>query len=146
MYGANRPAALMIDVDYDVDDGYEPSDEDIDWMIRRDDWFRSLPPERRAAELNYGAWQAGAATTYVAVGDQVVDEGGRMHRLLVARQTVLDSKRSRVVGIRRPIARVRRGRSRRSSNGRRPSRSRSPGRKSDPDPSRRRRDDAGVAA
>jgi hypothetical protein len=146
MYGPRRrPALNVTDVDYDVDDGYEPSDEDVDWAIRHDEWFRSLPPERRAAELNYGAWQAGAATTYAVVANQVVDEGGALYRRLLARQTVLDSKRSRVVGIRRPIVRPH-GRRRRSSKTRRSSRSRGRGRQPDPEPPRRHPDGARGAA
>jgi hypothetical protein len=115
-------------------------DGEPDWDAVREeqDRFDALPPERQAHEMNRCESWAGTARLWIVVGGEVVVEGGTMHAIALARERALMWRSTGLVGIARPLLRIRaRGRARRGRRAteRRTSARGSPGREGPEPPS-----------
>jgi hypothetical protein len=125
---------------------YEPDDLYVEDRFRyeteldaAETHWASLSAQEQAAALN---WQTDMMDTndpppcWVAVAGRLVEEGSDEHHRL-ARSVALASRRSQLVGVVRPLIRVRdRGRGRRGRRSSAGSRARSPGRQDDDEPDR----------
>src|SRR5829696_7558118 len=93
---------------------FEPDGDELARLRDEHDWFKTLPPERQADELNRCSDFMESSTHYVVIDGEAIAEGSVVADLLrqrgeqrQRREAAIASRRTRLAGITGPLLRRR---------------------------------------